>query len=145
MGMLGLYILNSSLPPVLIFRVTAAATTPCDMGANWLNTTPSIPRTAGAGHITTVEFRPTISHIPNHQVVQPLDWAQGLQNGTVPSTVDFAFSFSSWEHDGLGRYGDPVDPWGDVKAMQRASCYVKPGKPCIAACGRGVVPKQEMR
>lgn len=42
--------------------------------------------------------------------------------------VDFAISYSSWEHDGLGRYGDPVDPWGDVKAMQRASCYVKPGK-----------------
>lgn len=41
--------------------------------------------------------------------------------------VDFAVSYSSWEHDGLGRYGDPIDPWGDIKAMQRAACYVKQG------------------
>lgn len=41
--------------------------------------------------------------------------------------VDFAVSYSSWEHDGLGRYGDPIDPWGDISALQRAACYVKPG------------------
>ncbi|GHT82956.1 hypothetical protein FACS1894137_02900 [Spirochaetia bacterium] len=34
--------------------------------------------------------------------------------------VDFAFSYSSFEHDGLGRYGDPIDPNGDIKAMQDA-------------------------
>lgn len=31
--------------------------------------------------------------------------------------VDTALSVSSFEHDGLGRYGDPVDPNGDLKAM----------------------------
>jgi hypothetical protein len=51
------------------------------------------------------------------------------------ATVDFAVSYSSWEHDGLGRYGDPVDPWGDVKAMQRASCYVKPGAAAVLQTG----------
>jgi hypothetical protein len=60
-------------------------------------------------------------------MIRPLEWVQGLRSGALPS-VDFVFSFSSWEHDGLGRYGDPIDPWGDVKAMQRASCYVKPGE-----------------
>lgn len=34
-----------------------------------------------------------------------------------PISFDAAFSISSFEHDGLGRYGDPVDPEGDIKAM----------------------------
>jgi hypothetical protein len=34
--------------------------------------------------------------------------------------TDAAFSYSSFEHDGLGRYGDPIDPDGDLKAMQIA-------------------------
>lgn len=76
--------------------------------------------------MTTVEFRKTVSHIPSHRVLSPLDWALEWKAGTL-APVDFAFSFSSWEHDGLGRYGDPLDPWGDVKAFERASCSVKPG------------------
>lgn len=84
---------------------------------------------AGAEHLVTVEFRATVSHLANHQVVKPVDWVQGMRNGSTASAVDFAFVYSSWEHDGLGRYGDPIDPWGDIKAMQRASCYVKPGNP----------------
>lgn len=85
-----------------------------------------------AKHITTVEFRTTVSHIPNHQMLKPLDWVQQWMHGKL-APVDFAFSFSSWEHDGLGRYGDPIDPWGDIKAVQRASCYVKSGE-CAYAC-----------
>lgn len=30
---------------------------------------------------------------------------------------DVVLSISSFEHDGLGRYGDPLDPNGDLKAM----------------------------
>ena len=33
---------------------------------------------------------------------------------------DICFSISSFEHDGLGRYGDPLDPDGDLKAMENA-------------------------
>jgi hypothetical protein len=82
---------------------------------------------AGAAHLTTIEFLTTISKIPNHKMIRPLEWVRDFRSGALPS-VDFVYSFSSLEHDGLGRYGDPIDPWGDVKAMQRASCYVKPGK-----------------
>jgi len=35
-----------------------------------------------------------------------------------PIKFDVAFSISSFEHDGLGRYGDPIDPEGDFKAMK---------------------------
>lgn len=81
----------------------------------------------GATKITTIEFRKTITTAPNHAVYTPDQWARAWLGGSLPQ-VDFAASYSSWEHDGLGRYGDPLDPWGDLKAMQRASCYVKPGE-----------------
>jgi len=35
-----------------------------------------------------------------------------------PFKADFAFSISSFEHDGLGLYGDPIDPNGDIRAMR---------------------------
>ena len=35
-----------------------------------------------------------------------------------PQKFDIAVSISSFEHDGLGRYGDPIDPEGDFKAMK---------------------------
>ena len=40
---------------------------------------------------------------------------------------DAAFSISSFEHDGLGRYGDPVDPDADLKAMQQMKKLVRKG------------------
>jgi SAM-dependent methyltransferase len=40
--------------------------------------------------------------------------------------VDCAFSFSSFEHDGLGRYGDPISPNADLRAMRHAKSVVKP-------------------
>ena len=40
---------------------------------------------------------------------------------------DFFISFSSLEHSGLGRYGDNLNPWGDVIAMARGWCLTKPG------------------
>jgi hypothetical protein len=35
-----------------------------------------------------------------------------------PIKFNFAFSISSFEHDGLGRYGDPINFNGDILAMQ---------------------------
>jgi hypothetical protein len=40
---------------------------------------------------------------------------------------DCALSISSYEHDGLGAYGDPLDPDGDLKAMRALKKIVKPG------------------
>jgi hypothetical protein len=37
----------------------------------------------------------------------------------------YAISYSSFEHDGLGRYGDPLDPDGDIKAMKEAHKFLK--------------------
>jgi hypothetical protein len=41
--------------------------------------------------------------------------------------ADVAISYSSFEHDGLGRYGDPLNPNGDLQAMQAAYNYLKDG------------------
>ncbi|VDP36039.1 unnamed protein product, partial [Heligmosomoides polygyrus] len=38
---------------------------------------------------------------------------------------DFAISFSSIEHSGLGRYGDPVDPIGDLREVMKTMCILK--------------------
>ena len=35
-----------------------------------------------------------------------------------PVKFDVAISISSFEHDGLGRYGDPINPEGDFEAMK---------------------------
>jgi Caenorhabditis protein of unknown function, DUF268 len=40
---------------------------------------------------------------------------------------DAGFSISSFEHDGLGMYGDPLDPDGDLKAMRKMTERIKPG------------------
>lgn len=41
--------------------------------------------------------------------------------------VDAAFSYSSVEHAGLGRFGDHVYGWGDAFAVARVACWLKPG------------------
>lgn len=40
---------------------------------------------------------------------------------------DCAVSISSFEHDGLGRYGDPIDPNGDIKAMKKMKKIIRKG------------------
>lgn len=40
---------------------------------------------------------------------------------------DAGFSISSFEHDGLGRYGDPIDPNGDLRAMKDMKSIIKKG------------------
>jgi hypothetical protein len=39
---------------------------------------------------------------------------------------DSAFSISSFEHDGLGRFGDPLNPDGDLMAMNEMRYIIKP-------------------
>jgi hypothetical protein len=39
---------------------------------------------------------------------------------------DFIFTFSSLEHDGLGRYGDPLNAFGDIESIAKAHCMLPP-------------------
>jgi SAM-dependent methyltransferase len=38
---------------------------------------------------------------------------------------DACVSISSYEHDGLGRYGDPLNPNGDIESMKELKNYLK--------------------
>uniref|UniRef100_A0ACD5GSW4 DUF268 domain-containing protein n=1 Tax=Desertifilum tharense IPPAS B-1220 TaxID=1781255 RepID=A0ACD5GSW4_9CYAN len=55
----------------------------------------------------------------------------GIQTLTIeeydrhPLQFDAAFSISSFEHDGLGRYGDPLNPNADLQAMQKMKRILK--------------------
>ena len=40
---------------------------------------------------------------------------------------DGVVTFSSLEHSGLGRYGDPLNPWADLIAMAKAWCLTRTG------------------
>ena len=40
-------------------------------------------------------------------------------------TFDACISISSYEHDGLGRYGDPLNPNGDLESMAQLKNHVK--------------------
>lgn len=55
-----------------------------------------------------------------------------------PRSFDAAISISSFEHDGLGRYGDPINPRGDFDAMQRMTTIIKPGGLLFLAVPVGV-------
>jgi SAM-dependent methyltransferase len=43
-----------------------------------------------------------------------------------PGGFDVIISISSFDHSGLGRYGDPVDPEGDFQAMRTVYCSLNP-------------------
>ena len=77
---------------------------------------------AGAQSVTTVEYnRLTYDH-PNISVALPSDLLKKQPDGGF----DVALSISSFDHDGLGRYGDPLGPDNDLRAMRTARCLLKP-------------------
>ena len=48
-----------------------------------------------------------------------------VEKGQMP-LFDGVVTYSSIEHSGLGRYGDALNPWGDILAVARAGCLTKP-------------------
>ena len=61
---------------------------------------------------TTIDYNPIISKSSRLEAI-----AVAELHGS-PRVFDCAVSISSFEHDGLGMYGDPLDPNGDLKAMK---------------------------
>jgi hypothetical protein len=73
------------------------------------------------GFPVTIEYNVRFSDSPAVTFFTPHQFAQLGVKG------DAAICISSFEHDGLGRYGDPVDPEGDLKAMQTMLGQLEPG------------------
>jgi SAM-dependent methyltransferase len=75
----------------------------------------------GAREVATVDYVPVTVESP-HIVAYAVGAAALRQK-----RFDVVVSYSSLEHDGLGRYGDPIDPDGDVAAVEEAFDMLRPG------------------
>ncbi|CAH1779763.1 unnamed protein product, partial [Owenia fusiformis] len=89
----------------------------------WLE---ALALSAGAEHITTLEYNNNMFLHPKITKIHPYDMARKYKDGSFQE-FDFALSFSSIEHSGLGRYGDPLNPYGDLEAVAQVWCMLKPG------------------
>jgi hypothetical protein len=70
---------------------------------------------ANVGQVTTVDFQ-----APYCDNCHPRLRTMGMETlmlRSTPAGYSIIVSYSSIEHDGLGRYGDPMDPYGDQHAM----------------------------
>ena len=84
---------------------------------------PAMQIAAGIEKCTVFEVRRTTTN--DHRVevrLQDLAYAADMR-----PEFDVITCLSTIEHVGLGRYGDPLDPWGDVKLAANLRRLVKPG------------------
>ena len=81
---------------------------------------------AGAREVTTLEYREITSLHPQLHTMTPAQARADFLSGKLPQ-FDAVATFSSLEHSGLGRYGDALNPFGDLQATARAWCMTRPG------------------
>ena len=84
----------------------------------------------GAASVLTIEYARIVTNVPRMHTMTPYEFLmaqqKAAQSGTL-ETLDSIWSFSSLEHDGLGRFTDPINPYGDLQTMVKISCMLKPG------------------
>lgn len=81
---------------------------------------------AGARHVTTIEYGAIVSQHPKVTTLTNAEFNERFLDGSL-EPFDAFMSFSSMEHAGLGRYGDSLNPWGDVIMAAKMHCALKPG------------------
>jgi len=86
----------------------------------------------GASSVMTIEYRKLLIEHEKVTTITPYRVARDFINGNAVQ-FDTVFTYSSVEHSGLGRYGDPLTPFGDLEASAQAWCMVKPGGHFILA------------
>lgn len=72
------------------------------------------------GKPTTIEYKKIISE-DERLILMTVD-----EYSKSGKKFDAAFSISSFEHDGLGRYGDSLNPDGDLLAMKKMKSILRP-------------------
>jgi hypothetical protein len=68
----------------------------------------------GASHVYVVDYNKPRC---DHEKITVLSHQELFDQKTQ---TEAGVSYSSFEHDGLGRYGDPLNPEGDLRAMDEA-------------------------
>jgi len=81
---------------------------------------------AGAASVVTLEFATIKTDHSKLVAMTPLEFGKEYVEGTL-GQFDAVVSFSSLEHTGLGRYGDALNPWGDILEVARAWCVTRDG------------------
>jgi len=79
----------------------------------------------GAAQVVTVEYGRIEQSHPQLTTLLPSE-VVAQYNAQTWRPVDFAVSFSSVEHSGLGRYGDPLLPHADLEAIAQLWCLCGP-------------------
>lgn len=79
---------------------------------------------AGARQIVTVEYSKIESYHTQIQTLTPNEFREHFLKGKL-GLFDAVVTFSSVEHSGLGRYGDGLNPWGDMITIARGWCVTK--------------------
>ncbi|CAF0753566.1 unnamed protein product [Rotaria sp. Silwood1] len=81
-----------------------------------------------ASSVTTIEYATIYSSTPRLFTITPMEFARQQQNKTSRQQLfDSIWSYRSIEHDGFGRYRDPLNPYGDFQTMVKLTCILKPG------------------
>ena len=76
-------------------------------------------------HVTSVEYN-RVTY--NHSKITTITPDELDARPETEKRFDFALSISSFDHDGLGRYGDPLAPDGDFISQDNVrEKYLKPG------------------
>lgn len=73
----------------------------------------------GAKHVTTVEYNVPIC---NHDKIRCISYDDFCNSD---DEYDAIFSYSSIEHSGLGRYGDELNPTGDIETLINIKDHLK--------------------
>lgn len=74
---------------------------------------------AFGGHPITIDYNKITSDDPRLKFLTVKEYEQDHR------LFDAILSISSFEHDGLGRYGDPLNPSGDFQAMEKMKKMLK--------------------
>jgi hypothetical protein len=68
-----------------------------------------------------LEYGTILSHHEQITTETPASIRHKYLTGNL-SLFDGVVSYSSIEHSGLGRYGDALNPWGDILSIARGYC-----------------------
>ena len=87
----------------------------------------AISLAVGCSKITTLDYTRNKYEQPQLEWIHVNDYYDEAIKNNMFETFDNAASFSSLEHAGLGRFGDPISPNGDIDAVKQVHCMLKKG------------------
>ena len=79
----------------------------------------------GAKEVTTIEYNVPIC---DHNIINAISYNDFCNSS---EKYDSIVSYSSIEHSGLGRYGDPLNPNGDIETMEQIYKSLNEGGLCF--------------